>query len=854
MDKKLLKEISKLKYLNQYNTKKTLNENKVSITEQLGPALLKGLWTNALGVGLDQAMKLNLNNITEYFGKELVEKVDSLITKAVTSGRLINKLGMFNGNSIDLGLSLFKMFTQEGTTASMGRLERNLFYEAIASVDESVNKKVLEQIAATTEGAAMKSGTMSEEAFELLLKNSDSPLHGFSETFLRQVARTTPETITPGGKKAYDAVMGKLSAAGDMLGELMAKGYKWTQSGMVRIGGTGLFNHSGLVEISSKIHAALVDKYIGKLANYKIENIPKILQSIGLPSESIQSVIKAIQQGVPVTEKITKEIWTILTSRSTKELEVVFKEIFDDLGKNKWFMKSLPQYLDLMVSVSESATVAQIKKAQKTALLKILPGFTDESLEMILRNLAKKNPVASRFRKIWYRKGTDTSRFYHWISCGGVTSIMTKRICVVFKLHLLTSILPFFSEYASLKSIYDKLLGGGVSDKQQKKLASIKDILDPPAVIVQSLNDPTKFQFLAPADDKSVKAVNTYYDKIAEQLGIHLLTFVPSDQANNIGILPPKYQENPEFDEEYVQDADSMYAPSNGRGRWYTGPLLSELNKSPKNEVSNYLLSIFSSDWNNINEGKISNILTTRPSRFGIAKLSERYKIHTNRSLWGDLDQLSYGDGILQNFAKNLLFLTDTDKHNINLDGILRLPEYQKNDAPGSESIIVDPVQSIMNDWWEFPTELWDVQDVEGEMEEVQFYPEYSGKMPLQLMIALKAGPTFSSEDTEGQKYSMTVKSETDLWNIPATEFNKFLKNEGNAPFDKDLYQHPYIYELKVIGYDDSGAEMTQWVSKTNPKWSSVPKNSGIEKMINDKWKKEKEKIENEALNQEEDI
>ena len=304
------------------------------------------------------------------------------------------------------------MFTQEGTTASMGRLERNLFYEAIASVDESVNKKVLEQIAATTEGAAMKSGTMSEEAFELLLKNSDSPLHGFSETFLRQVARTTPETITPGGKKAYDAVMGKLSAAGDMLGELMAKGYKWTQSGMVRIGGTGLFNHSGLVEISSKIHAALVDKYIGKLANYKIENIPKILQSIGLPSESIQSVIKAIQQGVPVTEKITKEIWTILTSRSTKELEVVFKEIFDDLGKNKWFMKSLPQYLDLMVSVSESATVAQIKKAQKTALLKILPGFTDESLEMILRNLAKKNPVASRFRKIWYRKGTDTSRFY----------------------------------------------------------------------------------------------------------------------------------------------------------------------------------------------------------------------------------------------------------------------------------------------------------------------------------------------------------------------------------------------------------------------------------------------------------
>ena len=844
MDKKLLKEINKLRYLNQYNIGKTLNENKVVISEQLGPYIVKSGWKNITEFGLSQAMKLTNNNLAEYFGKELVAEVDTLIMKAISSGRLLTKKGTFNGFSIDLNLSLFRKWMANGSAESMSILERNIFYEAIASLDGALSKKLLTQIAETTEGIALKSGTMSDEAFEIMLKNVNSPLYGFSETFLRKLAKTSTNTIIPGGKKAYEAVMNQVSKAGAMVSEILEKGYKWTHAGMVKIGGTGLFNHSGLVEVSSRIHAALVDKYVGQMAKYEISNIPKVLQKLGLSTESIQAVIKAIQQGVPVEEKITKEIWAILSGRGTKELEVIFKQMHKDLSTNKWFMIGVKDYLELMVKTTEKSTAQQIHKANKDALKKLLPGFTDESLEMILKNLAKKNPLVSRWQKIWYVKGTKTSRFINWISCGRVVNMYAKSMCIAFKVHLLTSILPFFNNYISLKAIYERFFAGGTSEKQQRKLDTLKDIFNPPAAVVQELNDPTRFQFLSPKEDKSVTAINDYYDSIAEELGTQLLTFVPKDLENKIGFWPPAYQENPEFDDKYVQDADSMYAPSNGNGRWYIGPLLSDLNKASDSKVVQYLLTIFSTDWNDIDESKIKNILTTRASRFGLAKLAERYRIATgnNRNLWDDLDQLSYGDGIMQNMLKNLLFHVDTNKHTIDLEEILKLPEYQKDDSIGPENIVVDPMKSMMNDWWTFPKELWDVHQVvvgnELKVMEVQFFPEYTSYMPLELMIALQAEPTFTSEDTKGNKFVMTVKSEADLFKIPAKGFNKFLRDESPAPYDKDLYHYPYIYEQEVVGYEADGTtEIFEWVEKRNPNWTSTPKNTSVEQDIKDKWK-----------------
>ena len=566
MDKILLKEINKLKYLNNYNVGKTLTENKVIITEQLGPLLLRKGFRDLVTGTLEAAMKLNLGNVSEYFGKEIVAEVEALIAKSISKGRLVSKLGMFNGNSIDLGLSIFRKWMQNGSTEAMGALERNIFYEAIAKYDKEFNTKLLAAIADTVDGVALKSGTMSDEAFEILMKNVNSPLHGFSETFLRQVAKTSPNTLLDGlSKKAYNAVMERLGKAGTMLSEVMERGYKWTHAGIVKIGGTGLFSHSGLVELSTKIHAAMVDKYIGKMAKYEISQIPQVLKKLGLSQETIEAVIKAIQDGVPVSERITKEIWLKLTGKSTRELELVFKSIFDDLGKSKWFKTGVKDYLELMVKTTEKMTAADINKLNIKALQKLLPGWTDESLELILKNLAKKNIIISRLRKIWYVRGTNTSRFNHWISCGGVVNKVGRGLCIAFKVHLLTSITPFFNNYISLKAIYDRFFAGGESEKQQKKLETLKDILNPPAAVIQQLNDPTRFQFLSPVDDKSVTAINKFYDNIAEELGTQLLTFVPKDRENKIGFWPPSYQENPEFDDEYVEGADSMYAPSNGK-------------------------------------------------------------------------------------------------------------------------------------------------------------------------------------------------------------------------------------------------------------------------------------------------
>ena len=90
---------------------------------------------------------------------------------------------------------------------------------------------------------------------------------------------------------------------------------------------------------------------------------------------------------------------------------------------------------------------------------------------------------------------------------------------------------------------------------------------------------------------------------------------------------------------------------------------------------------------------------------------------------------------------KKLLFQTDLDKHNIDLDEILRLPEYQKHDIAGAENIVVDPIKSILSDWWQFPKELWDIEETQqGKLEEVQFFPEYIGVYAFRVNDSVKSG------------------------------------------------------------------------------------------------------------------
>ena len=842
MNKQLLKEIQKLKYLNSYDRGKTLNENKI-LTEQIGPAVIKAILGNVVEFGLEQAIKLNLRNLPEIFGKELVQEVDDLITKAVSKGRLASTLGKFNGQEISLKLALFKNWVTKGSTELMSPLEKKIFYEAIASVDESFNKTLLAELAETAEGKLLKGGTVSEEAFQKMLKNTNSSLYGFSETYLKQISKLSG-SIVDGVSKQLKQATDKLGIAADRFGKFLQK--SWKKSG-TWIAGTGLFKSGP--EISSKIRTYIVEKHLAKLAKYEVGNIPSVLTRLGLPSESIQQVIKAIQQKTAVPSKVMEEIYTILVSRATPELEKIFNTIYKDLTKSKWFKKDIKNYLDnAFIKGGENLQEKQIKELKK--LLGLPAEASDELAIMLMKEIQQGSGVVKFLRKVWYKPGTKDQRFIHWITCkGGSWKGWGRGICIAFKLHLFTSLTPFINEYASLKALWGLFTD---SSKDSDTLDSLKDILDPQAAAIAKLNEPTRRQFLQPEQEtKSKEEINAYYDGVAEAIGIELMTFVTTEAETGSNIFPPWYRENPEEEApEKKIDTNSVYGPNTGNGRWYTGPFLNELNKATDNEVFQFVLASFSSDWNNIDEAQIANLITGRPSRFGIAKVAERYKHHSGRSLWGDLDQLEMGHGVLQNFVNNFLFVDDIDKHNLGLASILRLPEYTRNDMPGEDNIIMDPKAFIWDDWWEFPEVLYDQIETEGKIEEVEFDPEYKGYMPLDLMTKFQLEPEFTIESLDGNnKYTFKIETEEDLYKIPAKAFNDFLENEALSPFKQKMYHHQYIYEQKVVGYDANGAEMIQWDRKRNPAWIGTPKDTGIKEIVEQQWEKFEERLEKGEIN-----
>jgi len=842
MDKKLLKEIQKLKYLNSYDRGKTLNENKI-LTEQIIPATIKAILGNVTTFTLEQAIKLNVRNLPEIFGKEIVQKVDDLITKSISKGRLVNALGKFNGKEINLKLVLFRKWVHKGSTELMTPLEKNIFYEALASIEESFNKTLLAELAETAEGKLLKSGTVSEEAFQKMLKDTTSPLYGFSETYLKQISKLSGGVVD-GVNKKLKQTTNKLLAAANRFGKFLEK--SWKKSG-TWLGGTGLFKSGP--EISSKIRTYIVEKHLAKLAKYEVKNIPSVLTRLGLSSESVQQVIKAIQQKTAVPSKVMEEIYTILVSRATPELEKIFNTIYKDLTKSKWFKKDIKNYLDTaFLKGTKDLEEKQIKELKK--LLGLPAEASDELAIMLMKEIQAGSGIMKYLRKVWYKPGTNNQRFIHWITCKGNSFTGWGRgICIAFKLHLFTSLTPFINEYASIKALWNLFTDSSAEDKT---LNSLKNILDPQAAAIAKLNEPTRWQFLQPDKEiKSKEEINTYYDGVAEAIGVLLLTFVPTDAETGSNIFPPWYRENPEDEApENEIDIDSVYGANTGNGRWYTGPFISELNKATDNEVFQFILASISSDWNNIKEDQVANLLTSRPSKFGIAKVAERYKHHSGRSLWGDLDQLEMGNGVLQNFVNNFLFVGDIDKHNLGLASILRLPEYTRNDMSGEANIVMDPKAFIWDDWWEFPEVLYDQIETEGKIVEVAFDPEYKGYMPLDLMTKFQLEPSWTIESLDGNNtYTFTVETEEDLYDIPAKVFNEFLETEALSPFKQKLYHHQYIYEQEVVGYDANGAEMIQWNRKRNPSWTGTPKDTGVKELVEQQWEKFEEKLDNGEIN-----
>ena len=726
------------------------------------------------------------------------------------------------------------------STESMTLLERNMFYEAIASVDEAFNKTLLADILTTAEGKILKAGTLSDEALEKMVKDVNSSLYGFSEAFLRQVAKTGGGVDTGINKLAKEAQEKLSRTIGDITATIERA---WKKSG-TWIGGTGLFKPGPA--ISEKISYAMVEKHVAKLSGYQVDNIPKALEKLGLNKNSLKTVITAIQNGGTIPASVVDEIYLLLLKDKK-----IFNEIYETLGKKKMFGKDLHNYLDkAFLEGTEDITEQQIKAIKK--ILGQSDAHSDELAIMLLKRLKDGSVLKQQWVKFWYKKGTNTSKFMHFITCGRKSGMkawgFAGIVCTLFRIHLVTALTPWVNERISLNALYDLLFDANAPDK---KLEDVESILDPSSEVITELNSPTMYQFLSPdTDTKTLQEINEYYDKIAEAIGKELLTFVPKDAESGLGLI--HYREDPD-----VVDPDQgpggineVYAPSNGRGRWYTGPFISELNEYSDSEFYQGVLSWFSSDWNNISEERIADLLVNRPSRFGLAKVAERYKHNTGgRSLWDDLDQLEYGNGFLQNALANLLFHTDINKHNISLDAMLNVTEYAHNDLPGALNIVSDPALAVLDGWWHFPPRLYDVIDVMGNLEEVEYYPEYTGEMSKNLMMEFLQEGTFELVGTDNKTTTIKVKTEDDLLNVPARAFNKFLENNALGIFKKPLYHHPYLYVLEVIGKDDNNQDVVEWNRKKNPKYISTPKNSGVADKIKKFWEDKKNKIEEEANN-----
>ena len=833
MNKQLLKEIQKLRYLNTYDRGITLNENKL-LVEQLGPFLVKQGWKGIVDFGLEHAIKLTVDNLSKYFGKDILASMDSLIAKAIQKGRLAKGVGMFQGEQIGLKLALFRNWVKDMSTESLTILERNIFYEAIASIDETFNKTLLADILETAEGKLLKSGTMSDEAFEKMVKNINSPLYGFSETFLRQVAKTGGGMDSGLSKLAKEA-QEKLSKT---IGEITASiDRTWKKTG-TWIGGTGLFKPGPA--ISEKISYAMIEKHVAKLAGYSVANIPKALEKLGLNQKSLQIVITAIQNGTPIPASVVEEIYILLLKDKK-----IFNEIYETLGKKKMFGKDLHNFLDkAFLEGSEDITQQQIKAIKK--ILGQGDNHSDELAIMLLKRLQSGSWVKQKLVKFWYVKGTNTSKFMNFITCGRKSGMkawgFAGIVCTLFRIHLVTSLTPWVNERLSFNALISMFKDS--NKKDDDKLDSIEDILDPNSKVVADLNDVKMFEFLGPDQEiKSLAEVNEYYDLIAEAIGTKLLTFVPKDAETGLGFI--HFREDPTD----PININSVYDVSNGRGRWYTGPSLSALNNYKESDWQQAVLSWFSSDWNNIDEEGIENLLVSRPSQFGLAKVAERYAVNTGnkRSLWDDLDQLEYGDGFLQNALSNLLLHNDVTKHSINLEKILGITEYAKNDMPGALNIVEDPSLYILDGWWHFPTRLYDVIDVMGDLAEVEYYPEYTGEMPKNLYMEFLQEGSFELVGLDGETSTVKITSQEDLYDVPARAFNDFLEKNALGVFKKALYHHPYLYSYETIGTDANGLEVKEWVTKNNPEYTSTPKNSGVADEIKKYWNKKKKEIEEEA-------
>ena len=236
MGNKLIKEINKLKYLNQYERGNTLMENRVILTESVGGILFKRIFTKRIGgtvikSGVRVAEKMNLKNLNKYVSEEFSDMLNSKIKNAQKNAGLTQfgpDVVAIGGRvaDIDMVLSILRRVLRDGDSRALSYVERNVLHDSLAMVDDDFFKALKKEVSEMDDFKYLMDPGVRRGAKERILNDPSSPLRGYSDELLEKMGvpvsvirkgakdkvADTSKTIVKGSKEALKQISTSVSA------------------------------------------------------------------------------------------------------------------------------------------------------------------------------------------------------------------------------------------------------------------------------------------------------------------------------------------------------------------------------------------------------------------------------------------------------------------------------------------------------------------------------------------------------------------------------------------------------------------------------------------------------------------
>ena len=215
MNKNILKEIDKLKYLTKFDRGKTLSENRILLTENILPILKRIFLPNVAGLLPEFAMKaaknMNLKNINTYVKEAFTDSFN----KAIIAAEKMHSFPAFAkgiGKSAEVPinnmLSMLQRLLRDGSSKALNVFERNVLHSGLAVIDDDFFKMLQKNLKELDDVKLLLDPKLSNKVKKDILNNPSTSLKGISDDVLKKmgidttiIRKTTGEIITDVGEK-----------------------------------------------------------------------------------------------------------------------------------------------------------------------------------------------------------------------------------------------------------------------------------------------------------------------------------------------------------------------------------------------------------------------------------------------------------------------------------------------------------------------------------------------------------------------------------------------------------------------------------------------------------------------------